>query len=709
MSKISIELERDSGVYYAGEVVRGTIKLACPKTVTCRSFNVELKGEARVHWHTGSGDNRNDYDGRTIYQHQRFTIRGNFYKTGILDEAGEDANFDMIHKSGLIQIPCTAQEKSSSFSSCSFQIIVRVMDYDWGKKDDILGELVLDVPNLVRAGTQKSYRLTRNGKPEKGEVTMSAKFVPYGVIFPETNRSGAAISQSIKKDYCLVLHIHRATGLRKADWVGKNDVYVQVYRPENAKREIVEGKKLPGPQKRLPIDEEIVAPFAFPLRHDAPPSAEIGVSDKSYIRYTIRAYLDFANWTDPFSKRLITVIPNRPIPKSLLLSPHIAKVGPEPFASCCGFGKYGMGTIKLIMDRRAYAPGEVVDLSKSTVLFEGRKDDMSVEIELEGHYHLSCYRGSTITNQSYRIGSMDLTPNIALSMRGDFRIPHVYPSFWGGINGRTRSLYSCLRWTYSLKITVKGSGYCGNYVQASLPVLICSAPPYASVLEQYQNLSPKQPSITSIWDIFNEAVTGSEEACTTAPSITGPEDSGQIVNLGVPVNTWEGKEDNHNVGEGGKDSTSYQPIITTFDGPSSLNPITEEVVSGETVQSSLDELLQKMDESFDKRLIVGQWIRNHLHQAQQLSPSDFKDILEKVTFSLDQPSVVKELVTAFEGASNLTCQHIVSTMNTCNYQKVEVASIMAPFVSDLQNTEKVLNELEFSFDKKMVLQKFSSL
>lgn len=184
---------------------------------------------------------------------------------------------------------------------------------------------------------------------------MNAKFTPYHVIFPQTTRSGTAISMDIQREYCLELRIHQATGLRKADWIGRNDVYIQVYRPEYAKTEIIQGKKmlLPGPQKRLSIEGEVTAPFAFSLPQDKGPSVEIGVGDGSYIRYKVRAYIDMVNWRDPFSRRLITVIAHRPIPKPLLLKPHINEVGSQSLASCCfSIGKYGMAAINIVSPMR---------------------------------------------------------------------------------------------------------------------------------------------------------------------------------------------------------------------------------------------------------------------------------------------------------------------------------------------------------------------
>ena len=205
MTRISIELERKNGIFYAGECVRGTVKLACPSQVTCRAFNIQLKGQARIHWHTGSGDNRTDYHGSTLFQDQRFTVQGNFFKTGIFDEAGSDAFFEKIHNLGVLQIPCSSQEVKN------MKLIVRTMDYDWGKKDDLLGEILLDVPSLAQSGEKRSFPLMRNGKPEKGEITLSARYLPYEALFPMTTSSGQAISRDIQHEYCLVLSVHQAT------------------------------------------------------------------------------------------------------------------------------------------------------------------------------------------------------------------------------------------------------------------------------------------------------------------------------------------------------------------------------------------------------------------------------------------------------------------------------------------------------------------
>lgn len=162
MSKLQITLDRPSGVYYAGEVVSGTVTLNTTKpNETCRAFQVEMIGRARVHWHHGSGDNRTDYDGRKTFLYHERTFIGNFYRTALLDEAGECAEFGDAVGDGEIYIPCHPTEGNS------MRIIVRVCDYDWGKRDDNLGEIVIDARDLARRHDAVTFDLTRNGKPEQ--------------------------------------------------------------------------------------------------------------------------------------------------------------------------------------------------------------------------------------------------------------------------------------------------------------------------------------------------------------------------------------------------------------------------------------------------------------------------------------------------------------------------------------------------------------
>jgi hypothetical protein len=164
-------------------------------------------------------------------------------------------------------------------------MIVRVMDYDWGKKDDLLGETVVDVASLVRSGQQQSFSLTIKGAPVKGKSGSVSSVVLSAVTF---NESG---------EWLCRLRVHSASDLKKADWFGKNDVYVQAYPCPPGTNE---HHKLPEPEKRCIVTAGNHSyPFQFPLRADGPSSTELGEGDSSYIRYSLYANVDLALWKVP--------------------------------------------------------------------------------------------------------------------------------------------------------------------------------------------------------------------------------------------------------------------------------------------------------------------------------------------------------------------------------------------------------------------------
>jgi hypothetical protein len=95
-----------------------------------------------------------------------------------------------------------------------------------------------------------TYHLTCFGKPEKGQVTSSAKFIPREALFPYASGGNHTNGSNELSD--LILTVHKATCLCKAGWagVGKNDVYVQAYHyPKGGQLDL--RKQLPKPQMPL--------------------------------------------------------------------------------------------------------------------------------------------------------------------------------------------------------------------------------------------------------------------------------------------------------------------------------------------------------------------------------------------------------------------------------------------------------------------------
>ncbi len=663
-----------------------------------------------MHWHTGSGDNRSDFDGNTTFQEQRHTLFGNYFRTAVLDEAGENACFDRVADSGVLYIPCDLSDEHNLI------LIVRVNDYDWGKRDDLLGEILLDVPQLVNSGVKETFQMMRNGKNEDSFITLSAKFLPYEAVFPTRSRSGVNVSMVVKKPLCLVLRVHEAVGLRRGDYFGKNDVYVQVYRPPDGQADIT--KALPKPDRMIEIpDEELIMPFAFQILADAPGSAEFPrVGDQCHVRYSLRAYIDTANWRDPSVKRILQVIPNRPLPQLALLAPARVEALDQPIYDCsyCGLRcckLSGLVSAKLHLERLAYAPGETIRLAGEVTNDSNKALPFSVVLTLivlmrtaggaqtrEDRYFTLLQ--STVPAQSFM--SLKELPGI-----DQVGIPTVFPSFYGGMpSPYTAAAYPCVKWSYTLEVCAGGGlgSCCGmTEVHARAPILICSAAPYAHQIEAALRIPPVE--LTDPFYFLETYAVTDLQGIDTAPTITGPEDGGVTIaaeQTGT-VSAYDASEDANNV-DGSL--LSYDPVVHTFSGASPYVPTVFTETAESNHDSIVDDLLKEMDDSFEKQRTVGQWVRKYPAQAQNLSPNDFTQILDKVTFSLDKNAVVGELVVAFQGTRKLTCAHVVATMESCSFQKADVAKLMAPHVNDPEKKEVVLEQIDFLFEREEVSSKF---
>lgn len=172
------------------------------------------------------------------------------------------------------------------------------------------------------------------------------------------------------------------------------------------------------------------------------------------------------------------------------------------------------------------------------------------------------------------------------------------------------------------------------------------------------------------------------------------------------INTFDVGDD---TGAVGGSNPSYIPMVhaVTIESTASSSPLPVVAAEAEVdTTGQLDALVESLNHSFDRRLTVGEWVRDNPLAASQLSPNQVGQILSKVTFSLDQASVASEIATGLESTASLTCEHVKEAMLACPYAKAEVAKTMATTVRDPENKNIVLDLIDYSFEREDVSRAF---
>jgi hypothetical protein len=589
------------------------------------------------------------------------------------------------------------------------KLIVRVCDYDWGKRDDNLGEIVIDARDLALSYEPKTYDLTRNGRQEKGSITLVADFIPSLALKPAFDRDQSSMNTS---EETLVLKVLKANNLRKGDWFSGNDVYVQVWRaPDGFTLPPPPMQKLPEPPKRVKLpNESMTWRFAFPTRADTPGSAFLKAGDKAFIVYYIKAEIDKKSWKNPSLKVPFTIIPTRPAPSPVLLLPieieHQDQI--KKMKLCCfSCGEAGPVTIRFQVGRRAYAPGQTVDLMNSEIV-NNSSIHLRARVVLRQQVVLSTTSRSMEfrfhTENRLQLGHKMIAPKSEFSL-DDMKIiiPAVPPSFFGA-KGSTTAFREPLTYTYSLSL--QGKAESGHKVKIDIPVLISALPPKASAIRDASNQNIDAPVVDDPFRIQEYSILDDKPCATVAP-VTGLEDdNGQI----VPAMTGGGNiyevEDSGN----GLGFCHYEPQVVVFsssddsfkptESPICDIPTAPDVEKEDDVQDAYNKLLERLKVEYDSRLVVDDWIKQYPRVASTLTPKEFAGILRNILFSLEQASIARELTMGFHmNHGKLTTDHVNAALEACPYSKMEILRVMAPYVVDAHKKESVLVHL-YSYERE---------
>jgi len=322
-STIRIELERENAVYFPGETVRGKVRLNLLEPTTASVF-LDFQAKASTEWIDESDEGKRVLTGETVFQHQVLTLFGSVYQTGALRTTGEKAganflgeaiDFDRTAGVGTVYIPCEEREKKT----------LKLKLWTIGCAAEV------DATKLVEEkGIRSQFLLSTTGHMTKGPVKLSGKFVPYKDIFPEGEDP---------RPLCFVLQIHQ---LKSVPPKTKN-VSIRITRENDERTALPEG--------------DTVLPFQVKLRDDGPGSTYWQHGDNagsSNVSYSLKAFVDLDK-KDPRHGIIITVLPNRPLPRAPLLSPYQMETGDQPLSKfgclCMPRGATFAVSVKLSLSR----------------------------------------------------------------------------------------------------------------------------------------------------------------------------------------------------------------------------------------------------------------------------------------------------------------------------------------------------------------------
>jgi hypothetical protein len=267
-------------VYVPGEAVHGTLHLSTDAPVECRGLHIRLEHKSEIHWHSGEGDKRKDYHAEQVrpqpraaqlaalvlrspaldltmppstqrYGLEQRTVWGTVFKTVPVLNAGANCVWGSIWAptEGHIVMPLRGDKGSL--------VALRVLDFDFGQRDDVLGECLVDVDALLAApGQLATLPLFRKGLVHAygPQMVSGQPSVVTLCAFPEPPQEGVpgdfACQGMRRVRICLV----SASNLRSADVFGSNDVYCQLWEVAGTTEQ---GRPLPEPPARVKMPQAL--------------------------------------------------------------------------------------------------------------------------------------------------------------------------------------------------------------------------------------------------------------------------------------------------------------------------------------------------------------------------------------------------------------------------------------------------------------------
>jgi hypothetical protein len=375
-------------------------------------------------------------------------------KTPVLHKAGENAVFGppSAPDEGVLSMMLHPNEQ---------QIIVRVMDYEWGQRDAVLGEVLLDI-NRYADGKIQEVGLTYNGAPTTSVLTFEMSW--------ESNPNFLEHSAGCK---AIRVKILRATGLRQAAVIyGQNNVYVQAYSvgPAIGNNGAAIPLLLATAGTALPVPlESVTLPagnYSMPFSFKLPPDLPSSFSQKDcYISYSVYSNIDIAWALDPSARRFFSVVQPHAVATMMKQSrrQYTWTIYPQICIPPCFWLNLplvccpSLGGLKLITttERYGYAPGDTIncslDFETNWTTFRSRIASVEMRLQMvfdkqaNGHTKTTRITVSKVARPTINLDdSMGDAANSKIV--GHITVPVLPPSYHGGLACDTNWIKTVNKW-----------------------------------------------------------------------------------------------------------------------------------------------------------------------------------------------------------------------------------------------------------------------
>jgi hypothetical protein len=436
------------------------------KDVDCKEVRIHLRGVGWCMFTTGNGETKKFFTHTCFYVNSARIVFGPSVRTPCVKPNGESVVFGSSSNpdEGILSLHTHPNEQ---------QIVVRVLDVEWQKRDTVIGEAVLDIEQFAGKQKPQQIALSSNG------VATTRMFV-----FEMSWESNCTFLTDSAGHKAVRLRIHRISGLTTKDRKN-NNICVQAYLASACATATGQPRLIPEAGSALPSPMEshkLAAgshsmPFSFQLPPDLPSSF---AQSRCRIAYSVYSSIDAAT-ADASTRHFFSVVQPHAVatmmkPKKTAKSEklyHQLCIPPFCWLSCPIVCLPSIGQLLMAAstDRYAYAAGDRIKctLQVTSEWAEARSRITSVEMRLQmiickaadGELDRSTVNIGDVCHPALHLDDQESGQRDVIN--GHILVPVLPPSYSGGLaskmtkwgNRCNETIKDAVTWSYRIDVRVR--------------------------------------------------------------------------------------------------------------------------------------------------------------------------------------------------------------------------------------------------------------